>query len=251
MADAIEPGEGAHSVRAARDASLNVAPDPGDTRAGTGDRPAPSPIPPWRDADRRGPHGALAARPDEEPDRTSVLRVPTFSLLAPLLGWLAAWGAISTATAILERVGVPTGFNLGIAAGGPGDSGFWAGVWALVVSGGAFVIGGYTAARLARANGTRHAVLVWVIAMAATAADAIIESMRTGEHGAVRLVTGVPFWSETGLTSETKAVLVLAIFAAVSLVGAMIGGGLGQAANRIDRTDDAVVVPPSRQSTAA
>jgi hypothetical protein len=89
-----------------------------------------------------------------------VLRVPTFSPLASLLGLLAAWGAIATAAAILERVNVPTGFNLGIADGGPGDAGLWPGIWLLIVSGGAFLLGGYTAARLARANGTRHAVLM-------------------------------------------------------------------------------------------
>lgn len=175
---------------------------------------------------------------------TSVLRVPTFSPLAPLLGGLAAWGAIAVATAILQRVDIPTGLNIGIAGGGPGDPGFWAGVWALVVSGGAFVLGGYAAARVARANGTRHAVLVWVLAMAATAADAINATIGTAGDGIISRIIGIPFWGRTGLTGEAEAVLVLALFAGVSLLGALLGGGLGQTANRIDRTDGAVVVRP-------
>lgn len=170
-------------------------------------------------------------------DHRQMLRVPTFSPLGVVVGWVAAWGAIALATAILERLNVPTGFNLGIANGGPGHDGLWAGIWALVVSGGAFALGGYTAARLARANGTRHAILMWAVAMVATGADALFETARDGTHGMVRLIIGVPFWAETGLTNDTKAVIVLAIFAGVSLIGALIGGGLGQTANNIDRTD--------------
>lgn len=181
----------------------------------------------------------LQIRDDE--DRSSVLRVPTFSPLAVVLGWVVAWGAIAIATAILERVGVPTGLNLGIAEGGPGDSGFWAGIWALIVSGGGFLLGGYTAGRMARANGTRHAVLVWALAMLATGADAIIENIRDGTEGVVQLIAGVPFWSETGLSDRFEATLVLLLFAGASLVGAFMGGALGQAANRLDRTDNAVI----------
>src|SRR3954449_3550692 len=185
MIDPVEPAEGAHSVRAGSEGAPTDPSEHRSTRVEAEQRPAPSPIPPWGAAETRSPQRSLAAPDHDEPDPTSVLRVPTFSLLAPLLGCLAAWGAIAVATAILERVGVPTGFNLGIATGGPGDNGFWAGIWALIVSGGAFVAGGYTAARLARANGTRHALLVWVIAMVATAADAIIDWVRTGEQGVI------------------------------------------------------------------
>ncbi len=94
---------------------------------------------------------------------------------------------------------------------------------------------------MARANGTRHALLVWIIAMAATATDAIIDTIRDGTEGVVRLIIGVPFWADTDLTGEAEAILVLALFAAVSLVCALVGGALGQTANKIDRTDDTVV----------
>lgn len=231
MTDPFEPESidtGAHSSTALPD------PDPGWADSTTSAVNAPDvdgyydPVEPR--ADTMDYHRA-------DYDRREMLRVPTFSPLGVVVGWVAAWGAIAIATAILERVNVPTGFNLGIANGGPGHDGLWAGIWALVVSGGAFVLGGYTAARLARANGTRHAILMWAVAMVATGADALFETARDGTHGMVRLIIGVPFWAETGLTNDTKAVIVLAIFAGVSLVGALIGGGLGQTANSIDRTD--------------
>lgn len=244
MTDPVDRPAGAHTTRpdigTAGDPDLPPGEPPTPGRMET-DPPASSD--PF-DADTRDGAVVAADRRDDDPSPTSVLRVPTFSAVAPVLGWLVAWGAIATATAILVRVDVPVGLNLGIADGGPGDGGFWAGIWGLVVSGGAFVLGGYNAARLARANGTRHAVLVWVVAMAATGADAIIETIRDGTEGVVQLIVGVPFWAETGLTGEAEAVLVLAIFAGVSLAGAIIGGGLGQTANRVDRTDDAVLVRP-------
>jgi hypothetical protein len=193
---------------------------------------------------RTTPSTPRAARASATEPRTSVLRVPSFSPLASVLGWIVAWGSIAIALACLERVGINTGFNLGIANGGPGDGGWWAGLWLLIVSGGGFLLGGYAASRMARANGTRHAILVWVIAMLATAADAIFEAIRNGTEGVLRLISGVPFWAETGLTDEVRAIVVLAIFAAVSLVGALIGGGLGQTANKVDRTDDVLVQTP-------
>lgn len=186
---------------------------------------------------RREPRGDTAP----EGERTSVLRVPSFSPLAPVLGWILAWGAIVIATTSLQRAGVSTGFQLGIAEGGPRSAGFWAGIWLLVVSAGAFLLGGYAAARIARANGSRHALLVWVVAMAATGADALFESIRDGSVGVVQLMPGVPYWIDTGLSGRAEAAIALAIFAGASLVGALVGGALGQAANRVARTDDALV----------
>ena len=136
---------------------------------------------------------------------------------------------------------MPLGFNLGIASGGPGDDGFWAGVWLLLVSLGGFLVGGYNTARVARANGTRHAIVMFLIAMGATLADALVEWSRSGDQGVIRRIPGVPFWAETGLADHGETLLVLALFAGAALVGSLLGGALGQGVNRADRTDDAIV----------
>lgn len=173
--------------------------------------------------------------------RTSVLRVPSFSIIAPILGWILAWGAIVIATTILFRADVPTGFGLGIATG-QGNNGFWAGLWLLVVNAGAFLLGGYAAARIARAHGTLHGLLVWVVAMLATAADTVFETIRSGAVGVIRLIPGVPYWAGTDLRGRGDTMIVFALFAGAALVGALIGGLLGQTANRVERTDDAVLI---------
>ena len=114
----------------------------------------------------------------DEP-RKPVLRIPRFSMLAPIGGWLAAWGAATLATAAVLEAGVSLGFGFGIADGSVDlDTGFWAGLWTLVIQAGAFVVGGYVAGRIARVRPVMHAVLAWVIAMAATAADAILVALR-------------------------------------------------------------------------
>lgn len=214
--------------------------DPGAPGAGA----APARTPATDGPPRRTVEQEPARPPDAVPERRSFLRVPTFSPLAAVIGWIAAWGAIAIAAASLQRAGVPLGFNLGIADGGTGDTGVLAGIWLLIVSAGAFLIGGYAAARMARAKGTTHAALAWVIAMAATGVDAIIEATRAGTTGVVRLLPGVPFWADTGLTGQVELGLVLGIFAVASLIGALIGGALGQIANRVDRTDGAFVRAP-------
>jgi hypothetical protein len=149
--------------------------------------------------------------------------------MSPVLGWLAAWGAAVLAVACLQTAGVGLGLGIGIADGVGVEDGFFAGLWLAVVQAGAFVAGGYAAARIARRNGIRHATLAWTLAMAATGADAILSAIR----GAPQVIAdlGLPYWNETGLGGNGEAAIALGILALSALVGAIVGGGLGQTAN--------------------
>jgi hypothetical protein len=170
----------------------------------------------------------------DEP-RRRVLRIPRFSLLAPIGGWLAAWGAATLATAALLEAGVSLGFGFGIADGSVDlDTGFWAGLWTLVIQGGAFVIGGYVAGRMARVRPVTYAVLAWAVAMAATAADAIVVAVRDG-GSSVLAPLGLPQWA--GLDYENSVAIPLVIFALGALVGAVVGGWLALGANRRETTE--------------
>lgn len=225
----------------------STEPPPGATQpVGTiATAPAPS-------TDRGDSAQSSVAAPEVGDDRQPVVvRVAAFSPSAPILGGLVAWGAITTATVILDRAGVDVGFNLGIAHGGTGDDGFIAGLWLLLVSVGAFVAGGYTAARLARNNGIRHAGLVWAVALVATLVDAVVESIGNGVDGVIREIDGVPFWAETGLTDGYERTVVLAIFAAAQLIGCLVGGGLGQLGNRAGRVKGERLVQSSAVESTA
>ena len=179
----------------------------------------------------------LAEPPRTEPaetpgQRTYTLRVPPVSPMAPVLGWLTAWGAAAVAVACLREAGVDLGLGLGVATGEPGvEDRFLPGLWVVVVQAGAFVLGGYAAARIARTNGLLHAGLAWCIAMLATGADAIVIAARDGGESILQRL-GLPHWVHTGLSGAWEEALALAVIALAGLAGALIGGSLGSAANR-------------------
>ena len=195
----------------------------------------------------------IAERPE---DRTSVteaatpmrarrgVRLPPFTPFAPVAGWLTAWGAAALAASCLISAEVDLGLGLGIGGASAGEldassvfdsANFWPSIWLLVVQAGAFLLGGYAAARLARHRGTTHALLAWVLAMAASGADAIVAWIRD-EPQVIQALT-LPTWVNNGLEAEVGTGIALAIFALVSLVAVLIGGALGQSANRAARIE--------------
>jgi hypothetical protein len=173
--------------------------------------------------------------------RAPVLRVPSFAPLAPFGGWLAAWGAAALAASCLVQANVDLGLGLGIAdadVAGLND-GFRAGLWLLIIQAGAFIVGGYVAARMARNRGTLHAVLAWLIAMLATGADALVQYVRDGGRSVLADLR-IPYWIENGYPGGWDTAVALGIFALAALAGALIGGGLGSAANAAAKRDVAV-----------
>lgn len=180
-----------------------------------------------RDAIAPAGGAAVAA----ERSRIEMLRVPGFAPIAPFAGWLAAWGAAALAAYCLLQAGLSLGFGLSIADGGPGSDGLSAGVWLLIAQAGAFLFGGYVAARMARNRGTTHAVLAWVLAMLATGADALALELRDGGESVLAQLF-IPFWNQNGMAAETSTFLALGAFAVAALAGAVVGGILGSGANR-------------------
>jgi hypothetical protein len=172
---------------------------------------------------------AAAAAPRH---RTLTLRMPPLSPDAPILGWLTAWGGAALAAACLSEAGVDLGLGLGIATGDPGvEDRFLPGLWLALVQAGAFLLGGYAAARIARANGLLHAGLAWCVAMLATGADAIVIAVRDGGESIPQSL-GLPHWAHTGLSGAWEEALALAVFALASLAGALVGGSLAAPATR-------------------
>jgi hypothetical protein len=161
------------------------------------------------------------------------MRLPGFVPTAPIVGLFAVWGAAAAATYALKEAGVSLGVGFGLADGsGIGNSnGFRSGLWMLLVVLGAFVIGGYGAARLARNRALAHAGLVWLLAMATTVADALVQRARTGGQSVLTQI-GMPSWSDTGLQDNWKLWIALGIFALAGVIGALIGGALGAVTNR-------------------
>jgi hypothetical protein len=181
------------------------------------------------------PTGASQATQPITPDLAApreLMRVPRGSLLAPVAGWLTAWGAVMLAAGCLRAAGVDFGLGIGIATGAPGvEDRFWPGLWVLVMQASAFALGGYVAARMARTRAVAHALGAWALAMVATGADAI-EGWVHDPPAGVLAGLDLPHWLDTGLSGDWEAGIALVSIALAGLAGALVGGGVGAAANR-------------------
>ena len=204
----------------------------GTTRATT-TMPKPAPV---QDPTALKPAPRPAATP------TPMARVPGFVPLAPIVGWMCAWGVAAVAASCLLVAGLDLGMGLGIVDGAFGVDGLMPGVYLAATQLGGFLLGGYAAARFARGRGLLYAGLAWVLAMIATGADTFLADSRNGES--VLEPLWIPFWIDNGMSGDVDTGLVLGIFAIAGLAGALIGGALGTAANKA-ATRDVAVVPGS------
>ena len=160
----------------------------------------------------------------------AMARIPGFAPLAPVVGWMTAWGVAAVAASCLLVAGLDLGFGLGIVDGAYGTDGTLPGLYLVAIQAGAFLLGGYAAARMARGRGLLHAILAWVLAMIATGADTFFADRRNAESVLEPLF--IPFWIDNGMSSSVETALALGAFAVAGLVGALIGGALGTAANQ-------------------
>jgi hypothetical protein len=179
-----------------------------------------------------GASEATQATTHEPAAARQLMRVPRGSILAPVAGWLTAWGAVVLAAGCLRAADVDLGLGIGIASGAPGvEDRFWPGLWVLVMQATAFALGGYVAARMARTRAIAHALGAWALAMVATGADAIEAWLRDPPAG-VLAGLDLPHWLDTGLSGDWEAGIALVAIALAGLAGALVGGGVGAAANR-------------------
>ena len=170
----------------------------------------------------------------------AMARVPGFAPLGAVIGWMTAWGVAALAASCLLVAGLDLGLGLGLVDGAYGADGTLPGLYLVAIQAGAFLLGGYAAARYARGRGLLHAGLAWALAMVATGADTFVADSRNGESVLEALF--IPFWIDNGMGSSIETALALGAFAVASLAGALIGGALGTAANQAaTRT---VTVPP-------
>jgi hypothetical protein len=163
-------------------------------------------------------------------------------------GWLTATGTALILTALAAAGG--TAFGL---ATTPGDAGQAAGqlaqdpaaaqtagvVSAIVVLAillVAYYCGGYVAGRMARFNGAKQGVAVWLWAIAAAVVVAVLAAVAGSQFNILANLNGLPRLP-VGEGALTAAGIVTALVAlAASLVGAVLGGLAGMRFHRrVDR----------------
>ena len=214
-----------------RDGSVTRRAEPvGD--AGTNRRTADEPVMPNREA-------LLAAERE---------RFGGIKFGAAFFGWLTATGMVvllsALAAAIGAAVGVSTDTDLGAAldqAAANQSSGLIGAIITLIVLLLAYYAGGYVAGRMARFNGAKQGVAVWLWALVAAAVVIVLGLIFNDDIRSLTQLNSVaPLPQDLGDVSAGSWLALLASVV-VSLVGAILGGLAGMRFHR--RVDRAKFTP--------
>ncbi|NUL46100.1 hypothetical protein F7P69_12985 [Cellulosimicrobium funkei] len=159
---------------------------------------------------------------------------------AAFFGWLAATGMAVLIAAVLSAVGVSVGLQTGTDAGqaaeeatqSPTAIGIAGAVILAVILLISYLSGGYVAGRMARFDGVKQGIAVWLWAIVITAILAVVGLVAGSELdllGQLGSLTGIPLDAAALTTGGIIAVVVAVLLA---LGGAVLGGILGMRFHR-------------------
>lgn len=154
---------------------------------------------------------------------------------AGFFGWLAATGMAVLLTAIVAGVATAIGVDQKATPGSTGalqTAGVVGGIVLLVIILIAYFCGGYVAGRMARFNGLKQGVAVWLWALIITVVLVIIGAIAGSKFNLMSQVPALPnLGVDTGKVS-TAGILAAGGVAVVALVGAILGGLAGMRFHR-------------------
>jgi hypothetical protein len=147
-------------------------------------------------------------------------------------GWLTATGMAVLLTALVAAagtaVGVATGTDAGKAVGtatqDPQSVGLLGGIVLLVILFVAYYCGGYVAGRMARFNGTKQGLAVWLWALVIALLVAGIAAVAGSKYDVLSQLNSFPRLPVDGRTVTTGGIIALLVLAVASLAGALLGG---------------------------
>jgi hypothetical protein len=159
-------------------------------------------------------------------------------------GWLTATGTAVILTALAAAAGAAVGAanNTDVdeaanqAAADPGTAGLVGVIVLLVVLFVAYYCGGYVAGRMARFNGAKQGVAVWLWAVVIAVAVAVIGAIAGDRFDVLAQLESLPRIPLSGGDVTTAGILTLLGVALASLAGAVVGGLAGMRFHRrVDR----------------
>ncbi len=179
--------------------------------------------------------GALHDAVDRQHDRFGGIKWG-----AAFFGWLSANGLAVLLVALLSAAGVAIGLTQGVpstdeAVQQADTIGIAGGIALLVVLFLAYLAGGYVAGRMARFDGVRQGIAVWVIGLLIVIALAVLGLVLGSQYNVLQSLNlpRIPIGEGTATTAGIIALVAVLI---VTLVGAVLGGRLGERYHRkIDR----------------
>lgn len=192
------------------------AADPSSVRGGTADLP--------------GDRESVVAR---EKDRFGGIKWGS-----AFFGWLTATGTAVILTALLLAAGATVGVasDTDDVRNNAETIGVIGGITLLAVILVAYFCGGYVAGRMARFNGLKQGVAVWIWAVVIAAAIAIVGAVLGDKYDLLDRVGGFPRLPIGGDNITTGSIVALVIALIAALVGAILGGLAGMRFHRkVDR----------------
>jgi hypothetical protein len=189
--------------------------------------------------------GASAARTDRE----SVLarekkRYGGIKWGSAFFGWLTATGTAVILTAVLVATGAAVGVSTGTdtseaqaqASQRAGSIGVAGGLLLLAVLLIAYFCGGYVAGRMARFDGVKQGIAVWVWAIVIAVLVGVAGAVAGSKFDILDRVGGFPRLPIGGGDVTTGAIIAAVIAVIAALVGAILGGLAGMRFHRkVDR----------------
>lgn len=160
---------------------------------------------------------------------------------AGFFGWLAATGMAVLLTAIAAAVGTGLGYAGSINPANPtsGETrnmGIAGGVILLVIILISYFCGGYVAGRMARFNGVKQGIAVWLWAIIVTVVVTVIAFIAGSQTNLLANLNGIPAFGVNQDTLTTAGILTAVAVALISLIGAILGGLAGMRFHRkVDR----------------
>ncbi|WP_369139034.1 hypothetical protein [Modestobacter versicolor] len=163
---------------------------------------------------------------------------------AAFFGWLSANGLAVLLIAALSAAGVALSLTdvvpspdqaADAAAGNAGGIGIGGGIALLVVLFLAYLAGGYVAGRMARFDGARQGVAVWLVGLLVVVALAVLGAVLGAEYNVLSQLNLPRIPIDEG-TATTAGIVALVAVLLVTLLGAVLGGKLGERFHRkVDR----------------
>jgi hypothetical protein len=159
---------------------------------------------------------------------------------AAFFGWLSANGLAVILVALLSAAGVALGLARGVntadeAAEQAGTLGIGGGIAVLVILFLAYLAGGYVAGRMSRFDGARQGLAVWLIGLVVVLVLAAAGAILGAEYNVLQQLNLPRIPIDEG-TATTAGIITLVAILLVTLLGAVLGGKLGERFHRkVDR----------------
>ena len=159
---------------------------------------------------------------------------------AAFFGWLSANGLAVLLIALISAAGVAIGLTQGVpsteeATSNASGIGIGGGIALLVVLFLAYLAGGYVAGRMSRFDGLRQGVAVWVIGLLVVVVLAIVAAVAGAQYNVLSQLNLPRIPIDEG-TATTAGIIALVAVLLVTLLGAIVGGKLGERFHRkVDR----------------